>query len=138
MNSDFSCKFSVREHIENSDLEREKEGGSITCTVNDSIVSTSGITESVVPDSFDNDESRCTSINQHNLFPDTANGFEASFQLNNYGNQTLNLPGCVNAEEDSTVRRIAVRDHEISMHSQLQMAVNEEPQEGEIPYLNLQ
>ncbi|CAA2997618.1 uncharacterized protein LOC111396224 isoform X3 [Olea europaea subsp. europaea] len=119
----------VREHIENSDLEREKEGGSITCTVNDSIVSTSGITESVVPDSFDNDESRCTSINQHNLFPDTANGFEASFQLNNYGNQTLNLPGCVNAEEDSTVRPIAVRDHEIDMHSQLQMAVNEEPQE---------
>ncbi|XP_022878359.1 uncharacterized protein LOC111396224 isoform X9 [Olea europaea var. sylvestris] len=119
----------VKEHIENSDLEREKEGGSITCTVNDSIVSTSGITESVVPDSFDNDEIRCTSTNQHNLFPDTANGCEASFQLNNYGNQTLNLPGCVNAEEDSPVRPIVVRDHEINMHSQLQMAVNEEPQE---------
>ncbi|CAI9756151.1 unnamed protein product [Fraxinus pennsylvanica] len=88
----------VREHIKNSNLER-------ACTGYDSIVSTSGITESVVPDSFDNDESRCTSINQHNLFPDTAK------------------------EEDSPVRPIAVRDHEINMHSQLQMAVNEEPQE---------
>ncbi|KAL2546614.1 uncharacterized protein Fot_15847 [Forsythia ovata] len=118
----------VRERIENSDLEREKEKGSIACTGYDSVVSTSGITESVVPDSFDSNESRYTSINQDDLFPDTAKGHQASFS-NNYGHQTLDLPVCVDTAADSSVRPIAVRDHEINLHSELQMAVNEEPRE---------
>lgn len=134
----FSFKLAVKEHIENSELERETKKRSITRTGYDSVVSTSGIAESVVPDSFDSDESRYSSINQHGLFPDTEKDHQSSFQLKNYGDQTLDLSVCVDAEAESPVQAIAVKDHEINLHSELQMFVNNDPREGEVPYLNLQ
>ncbi|CAA2974886.1 Hypothetical predicted protein [Olea europaea subsp. europaea] len=128
----------VKEHIENSELERETKKRSITRTGYNSVVSTSGIAESVVPDSFDSDESRYSSINQHGLFPDTEKDHQSSFQLKNYGDQTLDLSVCVDAEAESPVQAIAVKDHEINLHSELRMFVNNDPREGEVPYLNLQ
>ncbi|KAL0430010.1 UNVERIFIED_CONTAM: hypothetical protein Sradi_0627000 [Sesamum radiatum] len=106
-----SLLLDLRELAEHSDLRGKNEKTCIPCAGHDSVVSTSGNSESVVPDSFENEND-----NPQDLLP-LADAFKAG-QVPSGIDPRAQLPTNGNAEANPLRSSSGIREHVINLHSE--------------------
>ncbi|KAL0424869.1 UNVERIFIED_CONTAM: hypothetical protein Sradi_1021700 [Sesamum radiatum] len=110
----------ARELAEHSDLRGKNGKACIPCDGHDSVVSTSGNSDSVVPDSFENEND-----NPQDLLP-LADAFRAG-QVPSGRDPRAQLPTDGNAETNPRLCSSGIREHVINPHSEGQTVLSEKP-----------
>ncbi|XP_011078644.1 uncharacterized protein LOC105162332 [Sesamum indicum] len=110
----------AREVAEHSDLWGKNGNACIPCAGHDSVVSTSGNSDSVVPDSFENETD-----NPQDLLP-LADAFKAG-QVPSGIDPCARLPTNGNAEANPLLSSSGIREHVINLHSEGQTVLSEKP-----------
>lgn len=103
-------------------MERKNRKACIPCPRHDSVVSTSGNSDTVVPDSFENDVPQ-------DPFPhaDAAKAGQFSCGLN----LSAQLPINVNAEVNTRLCHSEIREHGENLHNERQTALSDKPKRGD-------
>ncbi|KAK4430102.1 hypothetical protein Salat_1310900 [Sesamum alatum] len=110
----------ARELAEHSDLQRKNRKACIPCAGHDSVVSTSGNSDSVVPDSFENEND-----NPQEPLP-LADDFKAG-QASSGIDPLAQLPTNGNVEANPLLSSSGIREHVINLHSEGQTVSSEKP-----------
>ncbi|KAK6157781.1 hypothetical protein DH2020_012029 [Rehmannia glutinosa] len=112
----------VRGLAEHSDVEKN-EKACTACAGHDSVSSTSGNSDSVVPDSFDNDDPQPVLPRADAA---KAGQFSCGFD------PCAPLPTNVNAEANPLLCHSGIREHDINIHYERQTAFSDKPEIGDV------